>query len=261
LPLIKSGNVESQIMSMGMQTEKTSGVWRHFNDRKISTKITIGFACVLAITAVISVNSYLAFEKADRGFQDVAYSARNSARATDLEQNLIFLRGAAREFAQTGNPSVLDRAKKGIANSRETFQALVTGIRDSARKQKMQEIARQFDVFVVSFEKIVQLRQEQTSLTAGFLTPNADKARVGFQELYKVAAKDGDMDLATIAYQGVDLLGQLRMNSIRYNARRDKESGDNVEKYYRELTQLIVKLGPIVKDDSRTTLTATAMLK
>jgi methyl-accepting chemotaxis protein len=251
LPLIKSGNVESQIMSMGMQTEKTSGVWRHFNDRKISTKIMIGFACVLAITATISLNSYFAFEKADRGFQDVAYSARNSARATDLEQNLIFLRGAAREFAQTGNPSVLDRARKGIASSRETFQTLATAIRDPARKQKMQEIAQQFDIFVASFEKIVQLRQAQTSLTADFLTPNADKARVGFQELYKIAAKDGDMDLATIAYQGVDLLGQLRMNSIRYNARRDKESGDNVEKYYGELTQLIVRLGPIVKEDSR----------
>ncbi len=238
-------------MNVEIQSEKTSGIWRLFNDRKISTKITIGFACVLAITAVISVNSYYAFEKADRGFQDVAYSSKNAARATDLEQSLVFLRGAAREFAQTGNPTVLDRARKSIVESRKILQELVASIRDAGRRQKIQDIAQQFEAFGASFEKIVQLRLAQTALTAESLTPNADKARAGFQELYKVAAKDGDMDLATIAYQGVDLLGQLRMNSIRYNARRDKESGDNVEKYYVELTQLIVKLGPIVKDDSR----------
>jgi methyl-accepting chemotaxis protein len=240
-------------MSMEMHSQKNgaSGLGRLFNDRKISTKITIGFACVLAITAVISVNSYLAFQKADIGFQDVAYSSKNAARASLLEQNLVLLRGAAREFAQSGNPAVLDRAKKGIVTSRDTFQELVTTVKDPARKQKMQEIAQQFGVFAGIFDKIVQLRLAQTTMTADILSPNADKARAAFQELYKVAAKDADIEVATFAYQGVDLLGQLRMNMIRYNARRDKESGDNVEKYYGELTQLVTRLGPLIKDDGR----------
>jgi methyl-accepting chemotaxis protein len=238
---------------MEMQSEniKTTGLSRLFNDRKIGTKIIIGFACVLTITAVISVSSYVSFQKADTGFQDVAYSSKNAARVTDLEQNLVFLRGAAREFGQTGNARVLDQARKGIVSGRATFQDLVASVKDPARKQQTQELGQKFDVFSASFEKIVQLRLAQNSMTAETLTLNADKARTAFQELYKVAAKEGDMDVATFAYQGVDLLGQLRINSIRYNARHDKESGDNVEKYYGELTQLITRLGPVVKDEGR----------
>jgi methyl-accepting chemotaxis protein len=224
-----------------------NGVFRLFSDRKIGTKLMIGFACVLAITAAISISAYLSFDKVDRAFEQVSYSSKNAARVSELEQDITFLRGAAREFAQTGNPAILAEAKKRIAASRQAFQDLVASVRDPSRKQKMQEIAQQFDVYSASFDKVVQLRQQVTKLTVEILTPNADKLRATVNQLRTVGAKGGSADLVDLAYEANDLLGQLRVNSVRYNSRGDKESLDNVEKYYGELTKTIAKIGTFVE--------------
>jgi methyl-accepting chemotaxis protein/CHASE3 domain sensor protein len=232
---------------LSAENSQGRGVLSLFNDRKIGTKLMIGFACVLAITASISISAYMAFDKADMAFQQVSYSSKNASRVSVLEQDLTFLRGAAREFAQNGNPTVLEQAKKTIASGRESFQELTAAIKDPARKQKIQEIAQQFGVFATSFDRVVQLRQEQTKSTAEFLTPNADKMRATVNQLRIVAAKGGSVDLVDLAYEANDFLGQLRVNSVRYNSRRDKESADNVEKYYGELTKLIAKIGTFVE--------------
>jgi methyl-accepting chemotaxis protein len=224
-----------------------NGILRLFSDRKIGTKLMIGFACVLAITAAISISAYISFDKVDKAFEQVSYSSKNAARVSELEQDITFLRGAAREFAQTGNPAILEQAKKRIAAARQAFQDLVTAVRDPSRKQKMQEVAQQFDVYAGFFDKVVQNRQQQTKLTVEVLTPNADKLRATVNQLRTVGAKGGSADLVDLAYEANDLLGQLRVNSVRYNSRGDKESLDNVEKYYSELTKTIGKIGTFVE--------------
>ena len=233
-------------MSLAKNMEGNN-VFRLFNDRKISTKLIIGFACVLAITAAISVSAYVAFDKADVAFEQVAHSSKNAAKVSELKQDITFLRGAAREVAQTGNPTVLEQARKRIVTGREAFQILVAAIRDPAHKQKMQEVAQQFDVFAASFDNVVQLRQQQTKITLEVLTPNADKLRATINQLRTVGVKGGSADLVDLAYEANDLLGQLRVNSVRYNSRGDKESADNVEKYYGEVTKTIGKIGTFVE--------------
>jgi methyl-accepting chemotaxis protein len=224
-----------------------NGVFRLFSDRKIGTKLMIGFACVLVITAAISFSAYMSFDKVDRAFEQVSYSSKNAAKVSELEQDITFLRGAAREFAQTGNPTILNQAKTRIAAARTAFQDLVTAVRDPSRKQKMQEVAQQFDVYAGFFDKVVQNRQQQTKLTVEVLTPNADKLRATVNQLRTVGAKGGSADLVDLAYEANDMLGQLRVNSVRYNSRGDKESLDNVEKYYGELTKTIAKIGTFIE--------------
>jgi hypothetical protein len=45
-----------------------------FTDRKISVKVGMGFACVLAILAAVSGTAYVAFRSSDEGFS--AYAQR-----------------------------------------------------------------------------------------------------------------------------------------------------------------------------------------
>src|SRR4051812_23924685 len=189
-------------MAYDMNAHNTQGndVFRVFTDRKIGTKLMIGFACVLAITAAISISAYMSFNQVDTAFEQVSYSQKNAAKVSELEQDITFLRGAAREFAQTGNPSVLQQAKSRIASGRDAFQNLVTSVRDPDRKQKMQEVAQQFGVFANSFDNVVQLRQQQTKLTVEVLTPNADKLRAAVNQFRAVAARGGSADLVELCY-------------------------------------------------------------
>jgi methyl-accepting chemotaxis protein/CHASE3 domain sensor protein len=230
---------------------QSSGVWRIFNDRSIGTKLMIGFGCVLVLTTAISVNAYMAFTKADAAFQQVSYASKNAGKVSVLEQNLTFLRGAAREYAQNGNPQILEQAKKVISIADGSFRELVETVKDPARKQKIQEIAQQFGTFGTSFDKLVQLRQDQTKLTIDVLTPNAEKLRTGIQELRLAAVKTDNGAVVDLVFEANDLLGQLRVNSVRYNSRREQQSAQNVEKYYGELTKVIARMAPLVLDEER----------
>ena len=57
---------------MANESTQGRGLSRLFNDRKIATKIAIGFAVVLSITAVISASAYFAFTKVDDSFRTFA---------------------------------------------------------------------------------------------------------------------------------------------------------------------------------------------
>ncbi len=238
---------------MNIRTAGTqaSGGFRLFNDRKISTKITIGFACVLAITATIAIGAYSAFDKADAGLANVVSGSGNSRRADDLELHFVVLQASIREYALNSNPSARDQAMKSIVTLMEMSRDLVENVRNPVRKKQADDLGQQFAAYSKPFERVVQLRQEQAALTAQVLTPSGDKLRADFQKLRDVAAAAGDAPLLALANEGNDLLMQVRINSVKFNARRDKESGDNVEKYYGQLTKLIGGLGPAIKDETR----------
>jgi methyl-accepting chemotaxis protein len=230
---------------------QASGISGLFNDRKISTKIIIGFACVLAITAAISAGAYMAFGKTDAGVQNFAHSSTNMRKVGDLERNFIVLRSSVREYAQNGNASARDQAKKSIAMVRDSIRDLSQDIQDAERKKMMDDLTAQFGVYSQPFDKIVQLRQEQNALSAEVLTPTGNTLVGDFQKLRNVTTESGDTAALAMANDGRDLLMQMRINSLRYNSRRDKESKDNVEKYYGQLTKLIAGLDSVVKDDGR----------
>ncbi len=55
-----------------------SGLFGVFTNRRISTKIGIGFGCILVITALISAISYVEFGKIDRDFSDYTRKVTNA---------------------------------------------------------------------------------------------------------------------------------------------------------------------------------------
>ena len=126
---------------------------RIFNDRNIATKIAIGFACVLAIMAVISTTAYFAFDKVDGGFRTFARQTSNSGRAATVDQNFLFVRWQAREFGLTGEQSFLDGARKGLTTLAESIQAAETAIVNPERKQKMAEIGKQAATWKTGFRE------------------------------------------------------------------------------------------------------------
>jgi methyl-accepting chemotaxis protein/CHASE3 domain sensor protein len=238
-------------MVQSVQTSgvQASGVSRLFNDRKISTKIMIGFACVLAITAAISVGAYTAFGKADAGLQTVVTSTSNSRKIGELERHAIVLRASMKEYGLNSNPTARDEAKKAIASLVETSQSLAQSIKHPGRKKQAEDMSVQFGEFSKPLDKIIQLRQEQASVTNEILTPSGERLRADFTKLRDVAGDDAK--LLAAANEANDLLMQVRINSVKQSARHDKESADNVEKFYGQLTKHVSGLGALINDDQR----------
>ncbi len=222
-----------------------------FNNRKIGTKIAVGFTCVLAIAAVIAVGAQMGFNKADIGLDKVAHSAKNLTAMTELEREFVVLRAALHDYEADGQAEARNQAKQAIATVNEMMQRLTPEIRDPVRRKQGEVLASQFAAYAKPFDKIVALREEQTNLTLKVLGPLGGKLLADFKKLHSIAYANGDSDVVSGANEGNSLLMQVRINSVKYNTRHDKESGDAVEKYYGELTKFIAKLDPIVNGDAR----------
>ena len=223
------------------------GPMRLFNDRNIATKIAIGFACVLAITAVISASAYLAFDKVGGGFRVFSLQSSNSARAAAVDQNFLFVRWQAREYGLAGEQNFLDGARKGLVTLAESIQAAEASLSNPERKQKMAEVGKQAASWKQSFEKMVALRQEEAKIIKDVLDPSGMKLRVDFEELQAAAAKAGNSNMLALAGEGLKHLMLARLNVGKVLARHDQASADGATKAFADLKQVMAGLDAATK--------------
>jgi methyl-accepting chemotaxis protein len=236
---------------MNVSTTAPRGISRLFNDRKISTKIMLGFACVLAITAAISASAYMSFGKADDGLDVVVRSAKNLRLMVDLERNLTVLKTSARAYAQNSLAAYRDETKAAIAVVGPLIQQVADVIQNPARRKEADELGAQFSRYSGPFAKIVQLREQQTALTSKVVIPAGNRLRADFLKLREVATKDADAPLLAQVNEAMDVLMQMRIESVRYTARHDEQSGANAEKLFGTLTTLVAGIDAVVKPDGR----------
>ena len=208
---------------------------RFFNDHNIATKIAIGFACVLAIMAVISASAYLAFDKVGDGFKTFARQSTNSARAAAVDQNFLFVRWQAREYGLAGEQTFLDGARKGLVTLAESIQAAEASLSNPERKQKMAEVGKQAEAWKQAFEKMVSLRQEEARIIKDVLDPSGIKLRADFEELQAAAARTGNSNMLTLAGEGLKQVMMARLNVNKVLARHDQASADAAAKAFADL--------------------------
>ena len=230
---------------------RTGGVFRHFSDRKIGTKIAIGFACVLAVTAVIAVGAGMAFKQTDKGLWRVVHSSGNLASMLELERSFAGLRGDLREFEQSGAESARDSTKKALAAVNTSIAQLVPQVIEPGRHRQAEDLATQFSAFDKPLQRVIELREKLTHLQRDVLTPLGAKLVSDFHDLRQLAYVNGDKDVMNAVNQGNTLLMEMRINSIKFNTRNDKAAGAAAEQFYQQLNVFVVTLAPIVSGNER----------
>jgi methyl-accepting chemotaxis protein/CHASE3 domain sensor protein len=220
---------------------------RLFNDRNIATKIAIGFACVLAIMAVISVSAYLAFGKVGDGFRVFALQSSNSARAATVDQNFLFVRWQAREYGLAGEQTFLDGSRKGLVTLAESVQASEASLTNPERKQKMGEVGKQVSTWKQAFEKMVALREEEAKTIKDVLDPSGSKLRNDFEELQAAAAKAGNSNMLALAGEGLKHVMLARLNVNKVIARHEQAAADGAVKAFADLKQVMAGLDSATK--------------
>jgi methyl-accepting chemotaxis protein len=232
---------------MAKNAVQRHGISRLFNDRNIATKIAIGFACVLAITAVISASAYLAFGKVGDGFRLFSLQSSNSARAAAVDQNFLFVRWQAREYGLAGEQSFLEGAKKGLVTLTESIQVAEASLKNPERKQKMAEVGKLTATWKQAFEKMAALRQEQAKTISEVLDPSGAKLLHDFEELQTAAAKTGNSNALTLAGEGLKQVMLARLNVNKVLARHDQASADAATKAFADLKQVMTGLDGATK--------------
>ncbi len=231
----------------------SGGLFGFFTNRRINTKIMIGFAAVLALTAILAAMSYRGFSKVSEGFESFNQRVKVVSMVRDVDRGFVAFRGGVREFALSGDESL-------IAEARKRQQALVTSIKkgldeikNPERRAKMTEINAQFEQYGKNFDKLVALKQEQNKLTRDVLDPLGVKSRAEIEELQVMAAsKAGNSNTMILAGEALKQLLLARLNVNKLLGRHEESSAQNAEKALASLKTAMTAFGAgIVSDDVR----------
>jgi methyl-accepting chemotaxis protein len=234
-------------------SDASSGVFGFFTNRKISTKIMIGFAVVLALTAILSAMSYLGFGKVSTGFDTFRQRVTVVGIARDVDREFVAFRRFIREFSLSGDETLIEPAQKQRMAVTAKIGEGINEIKNPERHKKMVDVGEQFEHYGKDFDKLIALKQEQNKLTKEVLDPLGLKSTVEIEGLQAGAvAKAGNSNTMILAGEALKQLLLVRLNVNKLLGRHEQSSADGAEKAVAALKTAMSAFGAgIVNDDVR----------
>ena len=110
-------------------------------DRKINTKIALGFACVLTILAAVSGTAWFAFRASADGLATYAQRVAVVDIARDIDRTFLNLRRFVREFAFTGVQDNVASAKQEQAALHDLLKQGLNITLNPNRRARLENIA------------------------------------------------------------------------------------------------------------------------
>ena len=228
------------------------GLFGFFTNRRINTKIMIGFAIVLALLAVLSVLSYRGFIKVSDGFGAFNQRVKVVSIVRDVDRGFVAFRRFVREFALSGDEKLIAEARKQQEVLAKSVKQGLDEIKNPERRARMTEISEQFEKYAKSFDKLVALKQEQNKLTTGVLDPLGAKSLVMIVELQNAAVKAGNSNNMILAGEALKQLLLARLNVNKLLGRHEQSSAQGAETALAALKTAMTAFGAgITSDEAR----------
>jgi methyl-accepting chemotaxis protein len=205
-------------------------------NRAIGTKVAIGFACVLAILAIVSGTAYLSFHTSAAGFATYVQRVLVVGIARDVDRSFLSLRRLAREYAALGIESSAEAAGKEQATLRTLVQQGLSEIKNPERHRVLEDVGRSFEAYSTGFGQFVAASREQKKLVEETLDPLGASLQQNFDALIAAAAKAGNGSVGVLAYEGRQHLMLARLNTNKLLGRHEQAAGDAADKSFANLT-------------------------
>jgi methyl-accepting chemotaxis protein len=231
----------------------SKGISRHFTDRKINTKISIGFAFVLAITAVVATIAYYSLMQIATSLHEYSRLGAVSGAAREIDRSFLALRRYGREFSLTGDEEMATSALKQRDALKDKIAQSTKIIVVGERRAKLAQVAEQFEAYSKSLDKAITYRREQDKLQRETLDPLGAKLRTEIEQLQSWAvSKAGNSNTQILAGEALKHLMVVRLYANKNLSHHDQASAASAAKAFDDLKVALNAFGAsIVNDEVR----------
>jgi methyl-accepting chemotaxis protein len=146
-------------------------------------KIMLGFAVVLAISAVSMGMAYLGFNRVSEGVVSYRNSVAEADLARNIDRELISYRGLARYFVVTAKEEDGKAALAAEAGLRDVIDRAMKGTTNPARREQVAHLDREFRAFTRIFADILRIKQESALIVQNQLTRSGTALRYKLDDL------------------------------------------------------------------------------
>ncbi len=146
-------------------------------------KVTLGFAVVLAITAVSMGIAYFGFERVSTGVASYRSSVSEADLARNIDRELISYRALARYYVVTGKEDDATAALAAEASLKEAIAQSLKGTVNPARRDQVTRLAGEFGIFSKLFADILKVKRESALVTQNQLSKSGNMFRYKLDDL------------------------------------------------------------------------------
>jgi methyl-accepting chemotaxis protein len=169
----------------------SAGLFSFFTNRKIGTKILIGFAAVEILLAVLAILNYSSFGKVGAAFSVFEQRVDVVGTVRELDHDFTAFRRYVREYSLTGDEAMIAEAAKRQTNLQANIARALQQIHDPARRAAMEAMSSKFAAYVKQFDQLIALRKDQNRLMTEVLGPVGSAALTKLEQL-QAATMAGD---------------------------------------------------------------------
>ncbi|MGO3929839.1 HAMP domain-containing methyl-accepting chemotaxis protein [Rhodopseudomonas pseudopalustris] len=210
---------------------RTSGLLDLFTNRKIGTKVAVGFVLIQVLMVVLAVLNYFSFENVRQAFVALDQRVQVVGIVRDVDRGFTAFRRFVREYSLTGDEALIHEAESRQNALRESIAQGLKEIHDPSRLAKMREISQTFEAYTTSFADVIRMRREQSTLIREVLDPTGQKARLKLEQLQAATtAEVGGETTSLLVAEAVKQLLLLRIDVNKVLGRHDQAAADAAEK-------------------------------
>src|SRR3984957_1271252 len=166
-------------------------------------KISLGFAVVLAISAVSMGFAYLGFGRVADGVAAYRASVSESDFAQNIDRELISYRALARYYVATGKE---DDAKAALAAEGALKDAIDQSMKNTtnpARLNQVTRLSREFHAFTKIFADVVKTKRDSELISQNQLMRSGNLLRYKLDDLPSGVKDDSSLAAITLAAKKV----------------------------------------------------------
>src|SRR5262245_50333202 len=177
-------------------------------------KIVLGFAVVLAISAVSMGFAWLGFENVSEGVAAYRKSVAEADLARNIDRELISYRSLARYYVATGKEEDAKSAQAAEAGLKDAINQSMRGTTNPARLEQITKLEREFRAFTKIFAEIMKVKEDSDYLVKNALTRSEMSLEYKLDDLASTAT---DVELPAVAFQAKSITTQFQAIKVFVN--------------------------------------------
>jgi len=157
---------------------------------RFRAKIQLGFAVVLAISAVSLGIAYLGFERVSASVASYKNSVAEADLARNIDRALISYRSLVKYYVVTAKEDDAKAAQEAEAGLKDAIDQSIRETRKPARLEGLNHLASEFKNFTGTFAEIVKAKRESALVTQNQLTRDGNMLRYKLDDIAGNASED-----------------------------------------------------------------------
>jgi methyl-accepting chemotaxis protein len=161
----------------------SQSAWSKLPSLRFRGKVTLGFAVVLAITAISMGTAYFGFERVSAGVATYRSSVSEADLARNIDRELISYRALARYYVATGKEDDATAGLAAEASLKDAIEQSMKGTANPARRDQVTRLASEFGTFSKLFADILKVKRESALVTQNQLSRSGNMLRYKLDDL------------------------------------------------------------------------------